>query len=161
MPSEPAPVKVLTVMATSNCRLRSSRTRGVTVMVVPASAKPAKLVVATVCDALTLVKGTSSTLVNWPVALSLTRMRGTDVTRARRCAMSARVTTSAVSGSTSVPLNAMPGTMDSAPLTGSTVLSPYEENAIMRFKPERPEISTPKEKSWLVSMMTNFASTMT
>ena len=64
-------------------KLSSSVIRGFTSIVVPASANPAKLVVATVFDAFTLVKGTSVTEANVPVALSLTRMRGEEATLAR------------------------------------------------------------------------------
>ena len=162
-PAAPVPMNELSVIWNSRLSESSSLTCGVTAIVVPASAKPAKLVVATVSLALTLVNGTSETLVSVPVSLSLTSTRGEEMTFDREWSESARSTTSATSGSISAPLKPSPGSTDSAPVAGSTVESPNELKPNSRPAPERspPETSTPSVNSSDVSRETTRASIST
>ena len=101
----------------------------VTLSVVPADSNPAKEVVATVSEALTLVNGASSTLRSVPRALSLTNSLGVEITRALALVAKARKRNGVSSGWMSTPLLPGPGIKVRRPVATSMVESPKLEKS--------------------------------
>ena len=135
---------------------------GVTVIVVPAEAYPAKLVVATVLEALTLVKGASAVLESDPVALSLTRIFGAETTLAWPVVARARTTALMTPASMTVPFRPVPGVMVRAPAEFDVLRPNWLKASHWVLGPTlMPEISTPNEKLSVVSSVTSVTSTMT